>query len=50
MEKFGEVTLAILCTFKDSGHPTGTAFVHFKEKEDADKVLEALERVSYFVC
>uniref|UniRef100_A0AC34F4D1 RRM domain-containing protein n=1 Tax=Panagrolaimus sp. ES5 TaxID=591445 RepID=A0AC34F4D1_9BILA len=43
MEEFGEVTLAILCTFKDSGHPTGTAFVHFKDKENADKVLEALE-------
>lgn len=48
MEEFGEVTLAILCTFKDSGHPTGTAFVHFKDKESADKVLEALESVSVY--
>uniref|UniRef100_A0A7E4VXK1 RNA-binding protein 28 n=1 Tax=Panagrellus redivivus TaxID=6233 RepID=A0A7E4VXK1_PANRE len=42
MAKFGEVSLAILCTFKDTDQPTGTAFVHFATKESADAALEQL--------
>ncbi|KAK6041043.1 hypothetical protein COOONC_21452 [Cooperia oncophora] len=43
MEKFGEVKLAICCKFRDSGHPKGTAFVHFSKPEEARACIEATE-------
>ncbi|CAI4232791.1 unnamed protein product [Auanema sp. JU1783] len=39
--KVAEVDLAIICKFKDSGHSKGTAFVHFKTPEDAQKCIGA---------
>uniref|UniRef100_A0AC34QDJ2 RRM domain-containing protein n=1 Tax=Panagrolaimus sp. JU765 TaxID=591449 RepID=A0AC34QDJ2_9BILA len=42
MLKFGAVDLAILCKFKGTDHSTGTGFVHFKQKIDADKLLEKI--------
>ncbi|VDM81416.1 unnamed protein product [Strongylus vulgaris] len=44
MEQFGEVKLALCCKFRDSGHPKGTAFVHFSTSAEARACLEATER------
>ncbi|KAK5977064.1 RRM domain-containing protein [Trichostrongylus colubriformis] len=41
MEKFGRVELAICCKFRDSGHPKGTAFVHFSSPEEAKACIAA---------
>jgi RNA recognition motif-containing protein len=32
-----------MCKFAGTEQPTGNAFVHFKEKESADKCLEELD-------
>lgn len=40
---FGEVTLAVMCKFSGTDQATGNAFVHFKDRESADKCLEELE-------
>ncbi|KAH7722770.1 Protein RBM-28 [Aphelenchoides avenae] len=42
MSRFGEVSLAIMCKYPSTDQPTGTAFVHFKEKEAADQCLDQL--------
>ncbi|CAJ0608332.1 unnamed protein product [Cylicocyclus nassatus] len=44
VEKFGKVELALCCKFRDSGHPKGTAFVHFSSPTEAQALLEATER------
>ncbi|KHJ80625.1 hypothetical protein OESDEN_19698 [Oesophagostomum dentatum] len=44
MEKFGGVTLALCCTFRDSGHPKGTGFVHFSNAEEARACIDATEQ------
>ncbi|KAL6733195.1 hypothetical protein Aduo_003862 [Ancylostoma duodenale] len=44
MEKFGTVKLALCCKFRDSGHPKGTAFVHFSSAEEAQACIEATEQ------
>ncbi|KAI1721971.1 RNA recognition motif domain-containing protein [Ditylenchus destructor] len=41
-EKYGKVSLAIMCKYKQTDQATGTAFVHFAEKESADKFLDQL--------
>lgn len=43
VSRFGDVSLTIMCKFAGTDQPTGNAFVHFKEKESADKCLEELE-------
>ncbi|KIH50639.1 hypothetical protein ANCDUO_19280 [Ancylostoma duodenale] len=43
MEKFGTVKLALCCKFRDSGHPKGTAFVHFSSAEEAQACIQATE-------
>jgi hypothetical protein len=43
LSSFGEVALAIVCKFPGTDQPTGRAFVHFKDRESADKCLEELE-------
>lgn len=43
MERFGEVKLAILCKFPGTDQKSGNAFVHFKDKEGAQKCLEELD-------
>ncbi|KAE9412993.1 hypothetical protein Angca_009393 [Angiostrongylus cantonensis] len=42
MAKFGDVKLAVCCKFRDSGHPKGTAFVHFSTAEEAKACLRAM--------
>ncbi|EPB79006.1 hypothetical protein ANCCEY_01863 [Ancylostoma ceylanicum] len=44
MEKFGTVKLALCCKFRDSGHPKGTAFVHFSSAEEAQACIQATEQ------
>lgn len=44
-EKFGPVSLAILCKYPDTDQPSGTAFVHFVEKSAADAFLNQILRV-----
>ncbi|CAJ0586660.1 unnamed protein product, partial [Mesorhabditis spiculigera] len=46
MAEFGEVKLALICKFADSGHSKGTAFIHFSTKEEADACLAAVMRGS----
>jgi RNA recognition motif-containing protein len=43
LSRFGDVSLAIVCKFPGTDQPTGNAFVHFKDRESADKCLEELE-------
>ncbi|KAL3089192.1 hypothetical protein niasHT_021136 [Heterodera trifolii] len=40
--EFGAIRLAICCRNKDTGDPSGTAFVHFQQKEGADNFLDKL--------
>ncbi|KAI6197155.1 hypothetical protein M3Y94_01190800 [Aphelenchoides besseyi] len=49
MSRFGDVTLAILCKFPGTEQPTGNGFVHFKDKEAADKCLEELDVSGIFL-
>jgi len=49
VSKFGDVTLTIMCKFAGTEQPTGNAFVHFKEKESADKCLEELDISGIFI-
>ncbi|WKX93319.1 hypothetical protein Q1695_010958 [Nippostrongylus brasiliensis] len=44
MEKFGQVKLALICKFRDSGHSKGTGFVHFSSAAEASACIEATER------
>ncbi|KAK6732426.1 hypothetical protein RB195_016668 [Necator americanus] len=44
MEKYGEVKLAVCCKFRESGHPKGTAFVHFSSADEAKACLDAIEK------
>ncbi|PAV88073.1 hypothetical protein WR25_09090 [Diploscapter pachys] len=43
MSKFGTAQLALICVFKDSGHPKGTGFVHFSSNEEAKKCIKKSE-------
>lgn len=45
VERFGEVSLAILCRQKETGEPTGTGFVHFRAKDSANALLDQLTTV-----
>ncbi|KAI6183720.1 hypothetical protein M3Y97_00519200 [Aphelenchoides bicaudatus] len=49
LSRFGEVALAIICKFPGTDQPTGNAFVHFKDRESADKCLEELEISGLFI-
>ncbi|KAI6229866.1 hypothetical protein M3Y99_01122300 [Aphelenchoides fujianensis] len=49
MGQYGEVVFAIMCKFPGTEQPTGNAFVHFKNKEAADKCLEELEISGIFL-
>ncbi|KJH45258.1 hypothetical protein DICVIV_08712 [Dictyocaulus viviparus] len=42
MGKFGEVKQASCCKFQDSGHPKGTAFIHFSTAKEAEACVKAL--------
>ncbi|CAB3411213.1 unnamed protein product [Caenorhabditis bovis] len=41
--RFGKIDLALICKYKDSGHPKGTAFVHFETPLAASNCIEAVE-------
>jgi len=41
--KYGEVSLAIMCKYAETGLQNGSAFVHFKEKGSADSFLQRLQ-------
>lgn len=40
MEEYGECEYCLLCKDQFTDHPKGTAFVKFKEKECADKLVK----------
>ncbi|VDK84725.1 unnamed protein product [Litomosoides sigmodontis] len=44
LSKFGNISLAILCCYAGSGHPKGTAFVHFEAADEAKKCLLAMNQ------
>uniref|UniRef100_A0A1I7XDA4 Glutathione peroxidase n=1 Tax=Heterorhabditis bacteriophora TaxID=37862 RepID=A0A1I7XDA4_HETBA len=44
LSQFGEIKLALICKFQDSGHSKGTAFIHFSNSAEAIACLEALNR------
>lgn len=54
MEEYGETVYCLLCMDPYTDHPKGTAFVKFKEKESAEKLIEESEKVCYeavkYVC
>ncbi|EGT54940.1 hypothetical protein CAEBREN_32547 [Caenorhabditis brenneri] len=43
LSKFGQIDLAIICKYKDSGHSKGTAFVHFSTPLEASNCIEGIE-------
>ncbi|CAI2325625.1 unnamed protein product [Caenorhabditis sp. 36 PRJEB53466] len=43
LSKFGQIDLAIICKYKDSGHSKGTAFVHFSSPLEASNCIEGVE-------
>lgn len=49
LSRFGDIALTIMCKFAGTEQPTGNAFVHFKDKESADKCLEELEVINSLI-
>ncbi|EFP07564.1 hypothetical protein CRE_26346 [Caenorhabditis remanei] len=43
LSKYGQIDLAIICKYKDSGHSKGTAFVHFSSPLEASNCIEGIE-------
>ncbi|CAI5440874.1 unnamed protein product [Caenorhabditis angaria] len=43
LARFGIIDLAIICKYKDSGHPKGTAFVHFSTPLEASNCIDGIE-------
>ncbi|KHN87038.1 RNA-binding protein 28 [Toxocara canis] len=42
LEKFGEIELAIICRYAESGHSKGSGFVYFESRHQADACLDAI--------
>lgn len=46
VEEFGETVYCLFCNDPITGHFRGTAFVKFKEKESAERLIEQSSKVS----
>ena len=46
VEEFGETVYSLFCNDPVTGHFKGTAFVKFKKKESAEKLIEQSSKVS----